>query len=114
MKSVIKKYVKKKSAFFQVVENENNNLIGYIFGFPEEKISFSKNPTVRLEEVYVLPEERGKRISNKLIKNFYLWAKKRNAKKISINVSVKNNKSLLYWKKEGFKETLRRMEKRRK
>ena len=92
-----------------LVALDNNEIVGYIYGFKQEK-----DPTVEKEEylldaLYVLENYRNKGIGKSLIQEFKAWCEGLNATNINVNVCSKNETAKALYKENNFitvKETM--------
>lgn len=82
---------------------ENNKIIGYIYGFICNEGNTVNNLTSLLDAIYVEEDYRNKKIGDKLIREFKNWCDLKNVKYIKVNVYIKNEYAIKLYEKHGFK-----------
>jgi len=103
-KDYFKKSIENESSL-TLVAISNNHVIGYLIG----KIGISDDYRnvdliAEIENMFILPEFRGKEIGTALCKRFFEWAKIKGIKKSKVEASASNKKAIDYYKKNGFNE----------
>lgn len=96
-------YLNDNNKLFIAVDNDKS--IGYIYlkiTEPEKEAQLYKE--VFIDAVYVEEEYRNKGIATNLIKKAKEYSKEMGAKKISINVIIKNEIAYKLYEKEGFEQ----------
>jgi diamine N-acetyltransferase len=104
-RTYFKKKISEKNGFTFIAENEGK-IIGYLCG------SLHKSPYdyriiknyAELDNMIVDKKFRGKRIGEKLVKEFLKWCKGKKADCISVNASAQNEKGIEFYRKMGFKD----------
>ena len=108
--SIAQMYIGKKNKCFFIAEEENK-IIGYLFGHIEKKFKEDKKFSwAKLVEIYVNKTWRKRGISKKLLKTFYNWSKHKGASKVRLDVETKNKFAFSFWKKQNYKEETKCME----
>ena len=101
-------YIYDLNRLILVAEDDNNNIIGYIYGYiTNDEVS---KRTAVLDALYVESEYRNKGIADKLINYFKKWVSDNNIDIIDVNVCSNNIKAKNLYKKHNFKtikETMR-------
>lgn len=96
-------YILEKDKFLSVLINENT-IVGFILGsFKRDKSYIIKNYG-SIDEIYIVPEMRGKGFSSKLKDEFIKWFKERKSGKgvIVLYVMPKNKVAQKAYEKWGF------------
>jgi len=93
--NVIKSFKKEPEGFIGI--EENSELIAFI------RIKTLKNNTCHISDLYVKKEFRGKGLGKKLMEIADEYAKRKGAKRITLNVRKDNEPALNLYKKSGFK-----------
>ncbi|MFA4833477.1 MAG: GNAT family N-acetyltransferase [Patescibacteria group bacterium] len=83
-----------------------NKVAGYLAGeIIREPVGWRKiKKQAELDNMFVLPQYRGKKIGTGLVKAFLSWAKKKEATNIKVAASAKNQKAISFYQKHGFKD----------
>ncbi len=103
-------YIEDKTKLILVAE-EDNNIVGYLYGKLEESDETYKYKVAILDALYVIEEYRQKGIADSLINEFKNWAKLNNVNLLKVNVCSKNIKAKKLYEKHNFimhSETLRK------
>lgn len=103
-----KKYFKnriiKKDGFVEVIEN-NRKIIGYLCGGISRRLSFRKEGKyAELENMLIEKKFRGKGLGIKITKDFLKWCKRNKIDYVSVMASAKNENTLQFYRKQGFKD----------
>lgn len=87
-----------------VLVSENDNQInGFLIGCVTEAASYRTLEWLgELEEMVVLPEYRGKKIGEDLVRVFVEWCRSKGLKRIKVEVSAGNSKGLNFYQKQSF------------
>lgn len=106
--AITEDYINKLDLRFIWVVEENNRLVGYAICVPHENDGsciFAENDKIlRLEEIFIGPEARGKGIGSQLLQIIESYAKKKGFRKLFIYSSVKDLDSVLeFYRGNGFK-----------
>lgn len=80
----------------------NNQIIGYLYGFLIDNGDACLEKTTKLEALFVDENHRRNMVGNKLIDEFKLWSKNKNAKYIELKVCDKNNHAIDLYRSKGF------------
>ena len=107
--SELKEFLSSKENIFLVAEKDGK-LVGYIHG-KKAPPPVDGNKYFQLTEIGVVPNERGKGIGKKLIKEFTKVVSKMGYSKISLICASKNKEALEFYKHLGYHETDIYMEK---
>lgn len=102
VKGFYKHIIMNKSSIIYVAE-ENNKIIGYIYGYIESnETNFKK--TVILDALYINNDYRNKGVATNLVNNFKRWSIENEAKYIEVQVLNKNIDAFNLYKGLGFKD----------
>lgn len=87
-----------------VLVSENENQVnGFLIGCVTEAASYRTLEWLgELEEMVVLPEFRGKKIGEDLVRVFVEWCRSKGLNRIKVEVSADNSKGLNFYKKQSF------------
>lgn len=103
-KKYFKDRITKNDGFVEVVEN-NGKIIGYMCGGTVERLFYRKKAKyVELENMLIDKKFRGKGIGKKLTKDFINWCKKNKVNFIFVTAFAKNEPTLNFYRKLGFKD----------
>jgi len=97
-----KKEFKREDGCFLFAE-QNGKLIGYVNG-GSKKFAHRKSKYFEIDNLGVIPEEKGKGIGKLLLDKILEWAKRKDYQKIYLNCYAKNSEALSFYKKSGFNE----------
>jgi GNAT superfamily N-acetyltransferase len=90
--------------FFFAIDSKTKRPLGYIYSYivkmPE---MFKIGKICYLDKMMVSKTSRGKGVGKLMVKEFFMWSKRKGAKICQLNVSSVNNKTLSIYKKWGFK-----------
>ena len=103
-------YIEDKTKLILVAE-EDNKIVGYLYGKLEESDETYKYKVAILDALYVINEYRKKGIASALINEFKNWTKLNNVDLLKVNVCSKNIKAKKLYEKHNFimhSETLRK------
>lgn len=92
-----------------LVAENNDEIIGYIYGFKQEQDPTSSKIEYLLDALYVKEEYRKQEVASLLIQEFKKWCKEKKATCINVNVNSQNTKAKNLYQKENFvtvKETM--------
>ncbi len=81
---------------------ENNQIIGYIFGYIVDNGDAYLDLVAKLEALYVEENYRNRGIGNDLIIEFKKWATMNKVKYIEVSVCSKNENAIKLYNKHGF------------
>jgi ribosomal protein S18 acetylase RimI-like enzyme len=93
-----------------LVAEENNKIIGYLYGYYENNDLTINNRICFLDALYVNENYRNKGIANQLINLFKKWCIDNNAKTIEVNVCSKNINAKNLYSNQNFITTKETME----
>lgn len=102
VKNYYEHFLKKKNSCIIVAKDENNNILGYGFGFIMDYGNVYDNKVAQLDAVYIKPEHRKKGIARQIIQYFTEWSKNNKVSYIELKVCNNNNKAMKLYEKEGF------------
>jgi ribosomal protein S18 acetylase RimI-like enzyme len=84
---------------------EGKRLIGFLSGEMGRSDPFSRlNKIAEIEAVYVLPEYRSREVGTALTERFYVWARRRKAAGVDVRVHARNQRGIVFWRKQGFQD----------
>lgn len=92
-----------------LVAEENNEIVGYLYGFKQQKDPVSDKKEYLLDALYVDPNYRHQGIGSALIDEFKTWCLESNATCITVNVCSENKEAKELYKNNNFvttKETM--------
>ena len=92
-----------------LVAEENNEIVGYLYGFKKQKDPVSDKKEYLLDALYVDPNYRHQGIGSALIDKFKTWCLESNATCIMVNVCSENKEAKELYKNNNFvttKETM--------
>jgi len=88
---------------------DKNQLVGYAFGWIEERPPVLKMQKIgNLSDIVIDPKYRGKEIGKKLADIFIDWCKKQGVKKVQLHVLFDKD-AVGFYKKYGFRDFMRQM-----
>ena len=88
---------------------DKNQLVGYAFGWIEERPPVLKMQKIgSLSDIVIDPKYRGKEIGKKLADIFIDWCKKQGVKKVQLHVLFDKD-AVGFYKKCGFRDFMRQM-----
>ena len=88
-----------------IVAEENDEIVGYLYGIIKPKDATYKYIIAKLEALYIDNNYRNKKIATSLIEYFKKWAISKNANKLEVNVWSNNIKAKSLYEKNNFKTT---------
>ncbi len=88
-----------------IVAEENNEIVGYLYGIIKPNDETYKYITAKLDALYIVNNYRNRGIATSLIKYFKKWAISKNAHKIEVNVWSNNIQAKRLYEKNNFKTT---------
>jgi ribosomal protein S18 acetylase RimI-like enzyme len=108
----IEEAIKNKDDYKILVAIRNNEIVGFTIGLirnapfysPHQKIGF-------VCEMFVETEFRRKGIGKNLSLQLFKWFKRKEIKRIELDVDTKNLKAMKFWKRLAFSELKMRMKK---
>ena len=86
-----------------LVAEEDNKIIGYLYGFKKEKDPVCEKNEYLLDALYVTQEYRNKNVASMLINEFKSWCLNEGATCISVKVCSENKTAKELYKKKSFK-----------
>lgn len=102
VKDYYEQFFEKKDSCIIVAKDENNNILGYGFGFILDYGNVYNNKIAQLDAVYIKPEYRKKGIARQIIKYFTEWSKRNKVSYIELKVCNNNSKAIELYEREGF------------
>lgn len=89
-------------AFVALVEDK---VVGYLAGeIIKEPVTWRIiKKQAELDNMFILPQHRHKKIGSGLVKAFFGWAKKKGAANVKVTASAANQKAISFYQKHGFK-----------
>ncbi|MFC1690780.1 GNAT family N-acetyltransferase [Nanoarchaeota archaeon] len=114
-KEIFKKWIRSniysKNALYLVAE-DNNKIVGYIGGRIEKRpLCFKIKENGYVLAAVVSRKYQNKGIGKKLTNEMLAWFKTKKVKFVELHANSKNKKGILAWKKMGFKENKKIMDK---
>lgn len=94
-------YIDDQNRCIKVAE-ENNKIVGYIYGYFKESDPTSINKMAVLDALYIDENFRKKGIANHLINEFKEWCIKNNVDTIEVGVCSQNTKAKQLYNKHDF------------
>ncbi|MBE6152823.1 MAG: GNAT family N-acetyltransferase [Firmicutes bacterium] len=88
-----------------LVVEENNKIIGYLYGFIQNNGDTYINDVAQLDTIFIDEKYRKLGIGNALIEEFKKWTKKQHVKYIELKVCNNNVNAISLYKKIGFVDT---------
>lgn len=85
-----------------LVYEEQGQIVGYLYGYQEEKDATLISGSAKLDALFVLEDYRRLGIADKLILEFKNWTKNKNLSKINVNVCTENEKAKNLYQKHQF------------
>jgi len=89
---------------YVIVATLNNNIVGYLAGTIEEKVSYVEVQYGEINNMLVKDEYRGYGVGKLLINNFKEYCKSNNISDIKVVASYKNKNAIEFYHKNGFEE----------
>ncbi len=86
-----------------IVAEENDNVVGYLYGMIKPNDGTYKYVIAKLDALYIDINYRNKKIATSLIEYFKNWAIAKKTHKIEVNVWSNNIKAKHLYEKNGFK-----------
>lgn len=102
VKDYYEQFFEKQDYCIIVAKEENNNILGYGFGFIVDCNSVYDRKFAQLDALYVKLEYRKMGIAKRIIKHFTEWAKENKVLYIELKVCNSNSKAIELYEKEGF------------
>ncbi len=102
VKNYYEQFFEKKDSCMIVAKDENNNILGYGFGFIMDCGDVYDDKVAQLDALYIKPEYRNKGIARQIIQYFTEWSKNNKVSYIELKVFNNNNKAIKLYEKEGF------------
>ena len=93
-----------------LVAEEDNKVVGYLYGILKTEDEVTKNKKAILDALYVDTEYRKSGIASSLIKSFKKWCSNNGVKSIEVSVCSKNTTAKKLYDKhkfETFRETMK-------
>jgi len=82
-----------------------DKIIGYLIGSIEKAEVYRKIKQIaEIDDMFIIPEYRGKGIGVLLYKRFIKWAKKKGINRVRVVASAQNVKTINFYKKNKLKE----------
>ncbi|MCR5145832.1 MAG: GNAT family N-acetyltransferase, partial [Clostridia bacterium] len=85
-----------------LVAKENENYMGYIYGFIQENGNLFNNKIAQLDALFVKEQYRGNGIAKSLMKEFINWSKEKGATYVELSVCKDNTNAISLYEDEGF------------
>lgn len=85
-----------------LVAEDNNKILGYLYGFIEENDITISLKEAKLDALYVKEEYRNQHIADELIIEFKKWVKEHNIQFVNVGVCTLNTKAKRLYAKHHF------------
>lgn len=92
------------------VAEVDGQLVGYTNG-EEKYIPFCKSRYFEIDNLGVIPEQKGKGVGKQLMLSLMEWAKQHGFERVSVNCYIKNQEALDFYRRNGFTEVAIDLEK---
>lgn len=103
-KRYFKDRIRKRNGLVEVVEN-NGKIIGYMCGGIAERLVYRKKAKyAELENMIIDKKFRGKGIGKRLVEDFINWCKENKSDFVVVTAFVKNEPTVNFYRKLGFKD----------
>lgn len=99
-KKYFEEAIERKDGYFLVAE-EDNEMVGYINGGTKDA-PYRKSRYFEIENLGVVPEQKGKGIGKMLLEKITSWAKEHGYQKIYLNCYAKNSEALAFYRHNGY------------
>ena len=88
-----------------VAESDGGDVVGFLSGeLREGSPAFSPRTWAAVEDVYVVPELRGRGLGRALFEAFGEWARQKGANGVSLQVAAGNTRARSFYERLGFRE----------
>ena len=89
---------------FVIIAEIDKKVIGYLAGsiYDDATFSYYDGITAEMDNMFIKEEYRRFGIGSKFVNAFLVWAKNKNAKRIFVTASSKNENTIKFYKKMGF------------
>lgn len=85
------------------IAEANNEIVGYLVGGIIESCSYREIKKIsELENMIIKEDCRGKRIGEKLFKEFVKWSKSKKVERIKVSAYTNNESAIRFYKRIGF------------
>ena len=101
--SLYEKLYKNHNNVLFVAKNNEEKIVGYIYGYVRDDGDAYIEKTAQLEALYVLPTVRNNGIASSLIEEFKKWCYKNSTNIIILTVCHGNDNAIKLYEKNGFK-----------
>lgn len=85
-----------------VAVDEHGRVVGHLSAFLEEPSAFKPVRNAVLQSVYVCPERRGRRVGERLVTEFFAWARAARARRATVSAYQTNTAALRFYERRGF------------
>ena len=89
---------------YVIVAIQDNNVVGYLAGSIEEKVSYELIQYGEINNMLVSDSCRGMGIGKQLIDNFKIYCRENNIYNIKVVASYRNKDAINFYHKNGFEE----------
>jgi ribosomal protein S18 acetylase RimI-like enzyme len=88
-----------------LIAEDNNTPVGYIIGGIEKVGDFRNIPNLcEVDNMWVDEKYRSQGIGKKFMNELEVWAKSNGIRRMRVVASFKNEKGIIFYKREGFEE----------
>ena len=103
-KDFLRKKIRSRNSFFEVIER-SGKIIGFLYSSIYRGLPYRQKAIyAELYHMFIKEEYRGRKLGQKLIKDFLNWCKKNRVDYVQSVPSVNNKPAISFYKKMGFKE----------
>ncbi|MBT5021662.1 GNAT family N-acetyltransferase [Candidatus Woesearchaeota archaeon] len=104
-KYFIKRITKDNGLAILAVDENSGKVAGYLIGAACNAQSHRKKMIVaNLENMFVKEEFRSRGIGTKLYNEFLKWSQEKNANRIKVEASAKNDLAIKFYRRQGFED----------
>lgn len=95
------------------VARDQKRIVGFLVAMIKKTKYFFKPLLVgKISRIFVEEDFRQKKIGEKLVEKAFEWFKKKKVKFVEVQCFIKNKNALNFWKKMGFVEFAKKLEKK--
>lgn len=102
--SFYKNYVDNENLCLAIAVNENDDILGYIFGYILNLGNVDIEKVAKLDALYIEENYRKNNIGNSLIEYFKNWSKSKHISYIELSVCKDNLDAISIYSKNNFKD----------
>lgn len=88
-----------------LVAEIQDEIVGYLCGGIREPETYRKiDKAAELENMFINPNHRSKKVGSKLISEFLNWCKSQKVQKVKVEASAQNHLAINFYKKNNFND----------